>query len=89
MNKIQEQHESTNLDPDDFPEFHRCDDCHRIPGTVFPGALALGVIKCLRCISKTQDDPARFMLDTLNLIDPVSRDMAVKYKDEFFEDNYQ
>jgi len=81
-----EWHESRPLTVEDFEERNRCDKCHRIPGTIFPGAMGLGEINCLRCMAASETNPSQFMMDQLKIMNPIAADMATKYKDEFFED---
>lgn len=86
MSIFNELHEALPIRASDFPERNRCDICHRIPGVVFPGCLELGQIVCLTCIAKTENDPTEFVMVNLQNMGPVVADMAVKYKDEYFED---
>jgi len=85
---ITDLHLSLPFQEEDFPEYNRCETCKRIPGVTYPGVLEPGIIKCLKCIAEEnyREDPAQFMIEAMKTMNPISKDMCVRYKDEYFED---
>lgn len=70
-----------NLIKKDFPEYNRCDLCHRIPACAI--VLGDGVVCCFSCIGRQRG--LKDAIEISEVFDPIDKKLALIYKDEVFE----